>query len=67
MKDLKISEQVKGNKNPFYGKHHTEEQKLKWSKKYKGTKLSEETKLKMSESTKLYWKNKKEITCQKNF
>lgn len=54
---LKLSERGKkliGSKNPFYGKHHSEEQKRKWSKErkgisYSGWKHSEETKKKLSE------------------
>ena len=42
----------KGEDNPFYGKHHTEEQKAKWSRERKGKKLSEEHKLKISKTRK---------------
>ena len=42
----------KGKNHPFYGKHHSEETKLKMSAAKKGKILSEETKLKMSESRK---------------
>jgi hypothetical protein len=49
---MKISNALKGrfcgNKNPFYGKTHTEENKKKFSRK--GSKHSIETKLLMSES-----------------
>ena len=52
----KISETHKGlqvgEKNPFYGKQHTEETRRKISKSQKGKHLSEETKRKMSESRK---------------
>ena len=37
-----------GKKNPFYGKHHSEENKIKWSEKKKGKHLSEELKRKLS-------------------
>ena len=39
-----------GKKNPFYGKHHSEENKIKWSEKKKGKHLSEELKRKLSKS-----------------
>ena len=48
----KMSELMKGENNPFYGKYHSEEGKRKMSESHKGTKLSEETKQKMSESHK---------------
>lgn len=32
----KIGDSVRGDKNGFYGKHHTEEQKAKWSSERKG-------------------------------
>ena len=52
----KISEALKGlqagEKNPFYGKTHSEESKKKISESQKGKHLSEETKRKMSESRK---------------
>ena len=35
-----------GEKNSFYGKHHSKEQREKWSKERKGTKMSEEFKIK---------------------
>ena len=41
-----------GEKNPFYGKHHTLDQKEKWSIMRKGVKLSEETKRKIGEFNK---------------
>jgi len=40
-----------GNKNPFYGKHHSEESKLKMSIKKLGRVLSEEQKRKISLSS----------------
>lgn len=42
----------KGENNPFYGKHHTEEQKAKWRRERKGKKLSEEHKQKISNTRK---------------
>jgi hypothetical protein len=48
----KISQSLKGEKNPFYGKHHTEEAKRKLSESHKGKYHTEETKRKMSESRK---------------
>ena len=39
-----------GKDNPFYGKHHSEEQKAKWSKQRKGRKLSEEWKKNIGKS-----------------
>lgn len=63
----KMSESRKGDKNPYFGKKHTEESKRKNSEAHKGKKLSkehiekisfkgkkhsEETKIKMSESAK---------------
>ena len=51
-----ISEKLKGKfekeKNPFYGKHHTEETKKLMSEKHKGKKLSDEHRKRMSESQK---------------
>ena len=41
-----------GELNPFYGKHHSEENKLRHSNRMKGRNASDETKLKMSESQK---------------
>ena len=46
----KISEANKGEKNPNFGKHHTEEWKRKHSELLKGHFVSEETKRKISES-----------------
>lgn len=43
---------IKGEHNPFYGKHHTEETKHKLSETKKGKKLSEEHKRKIGESHK---------------
>lgn len=39
--------------NPFYGKHHTLEQRAKWSKERKGKKLSLEHRKKLSEVQKI--------------
>ena len=56
----KMSESVKGDKNAFYGKHHSEETKRKMSEARKGKKrgpLSEELKKKLSEANKgKHWK-----------
>ena len=41
-----------GEKNPFFGKHHTAEHKQKMSIIMKGRKLSDETKKKLSEANK---------------
>lgn len=60
---IKISNGLKGELNPFFGKHHTEEQKEKWRKErkgkhnyfvhpLKGKHLSEEHKQRLSESEK---------------
>lgn len=48
----KISEKIRGEKHPFYGKHHTEESKRKMRFAKLGTKQSLETRLKRSKSTK---------------
>ncbi len=45
----KISEATKGNNNPFFGKHHTEESKKKMSEARKGKKKSEEFKKYLSD------------------
>lgn len=50
---------MKGENNPFYGKHHTEDTKEKIKEKAKGRKLSDNTKQKISQSL-----NKK--VCQLN-
>jgi hypothetical protein len=49
-----------GKDNHFYGKKHTEHTKKLQSIVKKGKCKSEETKRKLSESMKLYWKNLKE-------
>ena len=43
----KMSDRCKGNKNHFYGKKHTEENKIKMSKSSCHRKLSEDNKIKM--------------------
>ena len=48
----KIRESIKGDKNPMYGKHHSDETRIKMSESHKGKTLSEETKQKMRESHK---------------
>lgn len=53
----KISESLKGKKNPLYGKHPSEEAKKKMSEAKKGHQVSEETKKKISEYRKgKHWK-----------
>lgn len=57
----KISDAIKGENNPFYGKNHSEEQKKKWSQMRKGVKPSDESRKKMSKSRKgkkAYWYGK---------
>ena len=69
---LKLSDSKKGDKNPMKrkevalksaesnrGKHLTDEHKIKISSKLKGRKVSIETKMKMSESSKLRSRNNK--------
>lgn len=60
----RISTGTTGEKNPFYGKHHSEETRQKLSNiqtgrisPYKGKKSSEETKLKLSLAAKKRWRN----------
>lgn len=58
----RMSIKSKGFLNPFYGKKHTEENKIIMSEKAKGRKLTNDIKLKISESLKgekNYWYNKK--------
>ena len=57
----KISEKVSRENNGFYGKHHSDETKKKLSEIGKKRKVSEETRKRISESMKLYRKNKKEL------
>lgn len=45
-----------GQRNPFYGKKHTEESKLKISKSKVGTKFPDKLKPKVSQRTKEMWK-----------
>ena len=47
---------ISGEKNPMYHKIFTEEERQKISKRKKGTHLSEETKLKISQANKEYYK-----------
>ena len=54
----KISESQMGEKNHFYGKTHIDETKLKISAAAKKRKVSDETRKRMSEATKLWWKNR---------
>lgn len=44
----KLSKACKGKNHPLFGKHHSEETKLKMSKANKGKKVSKETRLKLS-------------------
>lgn len=44
------SEDVMGEKNPFYGKHHSEDSLKKMHRSHRSTPKSEETKRKMSEA-----------------
>lgn len=46
----KRKSELTGERNPFYGKSHSDETKLKISKSKAGKKLSEETKQKMSKA-----------------
>ena len=46
------SKAMKGEKNPFYGKKHSEETKKRNAEAHKGKHLSEETKKKLSEANK---------------
>ena len=46
----KLRKANKGEKNPFYGKHHTGKAKINISKARKGEKMSEETKNKLREA-----------------
>lgn len=52
----KLSEyhkQLIGEKNPFYGKHHSEESRKKISESHKGKRRSEETRKKISNTLKI--------------
>ena len=48
----KISEALKGENHPMYGKHHTEETRQKMSEAKKGKKHTEEWRIKISEALK---------------
>ena len=48
---------VTGEKHPMYGRKHTEEMKLNQRNRYLGTKLSDATKKKVSESVKRAWED----------
>lgn len=58
------SEKIKGNKNPFFNRTHSEETKQKIRLAKIGKKQSEETKLKKAEKCALYWtpERRKEIS-----
>ena len=58
---LKISRSVSGEKNGFYNKHHTEETKRKLSEIGRQRKVSEETRLKISQTMKQVLAQKKNI------
>jgi len=49
---MRISESHRGNKNPLWGKHHTEETRKKMRESAKGRKMSEKAKKKISEAKK---------------
>lgn len=53
-----------GEKNPFYGKHHTEEQRAKWSAERKGRHLTDEWKANVGKSQ---WKPVINITTGERF
>lgn len=64
-----IAKQRLGDKNPFYGKHHSEESIRKMSEKKSGKNHpnygknhSEETIRRMSEARKKYWEQKKSLS-----
>ena len=40
-----------GEQNPFYGKHHSDEQRAKWSKERKGRRLTDEWKQNLSKTS----------------
>lgn len=58
-KNKNRSHNISGENNPMYNKKHTEEARKKIGEKRKGTHLKEETKKKISESNKKYYKNHK--------
>ena len=60
---------MKGEKNPFYGKHHSDETKERISAARKGKQFSEETKKKIAEASKgnknvrgMHWYNNGKIS-----
>ena len=65
-----MAESRKGAKNPFFGKHHTEESRAKIGAKNRGKKHTEETRAKKSasklgEKNHFYGKHHKKETCVK--
>lgn len=48
---------VNGENHPMYGKHHSDDMKRKQSERYKGRRLSKETRKKLKQSNKLAWKD----------
>jgi len=48
---------MRGKNNPFFGKRHSEEAKLKMSQAHKGKKFSEEHKRRIGEANKKAWMN----------
>ena len=54
----KMSIAKKGDKNPWFGKHHSEETRQKISESCKGQLVSEETRRKISENNCRYWRGK---------
>lgn len=67
----KISDALKGEKHPWYGKNHSDESKKRISNSHKGKKHSEETKRKMKKSQKGKFRgkngNSKYIICLNDF
>ena len=55
----KMSEAHKGEKNHFFGKHHTKESNLKNRLSHLNKKHSDETKNKISECSRLMWERRK--------
>lgn len=55
-----LSEKMSGDGNPFYGKHHSEEVRLKLSEQHIGMKVSDEVKKKISEANKERYKDENE-------
>lgn len=55
-----LGEQMSGEGNPFYGKHHSDEVKLRLSEQHTGMKVSEEVKQKLRESQKERYKDPNE-------